>query len=134
MADFPQPGHRNPVSVPEWPIFRCPDTADPVSVPEWPISRCPDTTTHVSVPDGPVSRCPDTTTHVSVPEWPISRCLDTADPVSVPGGEKLEGQVELEAQGGGRRGGALPGAGGAEADFAAEAGRAGRLSLETGAE
>ena len=103
-------------------------------MPEWPISRCLDTKTHVSVPEWPISRCLDTADPVSVPEWPIPRCLDTKTQVSVPGGEKLEGQVELEAEGWGGRGGGLPGAGGAEADFAAEAGSGGRLSLETGAE
>ena len=99
-----------------------------------PVFRCPDTTTHVSVPDGPVFRCPDTAEPVFVPGWPISRRPDTAEPVFVPGGEKLEGQVELEAEGWGGRGGGLPGAGGAEADFAAKAGGGGRLSLEAGAE
>ena len=86
----------------------------------------------VFVPDGSFFRCPDTAYPVFVPEWPILCRPDTAEPVFVSGGEKLDGQVELEAEGWGWRGGGLPGAGGAEADFSAKAGRACRLSLEAG--
>ena len=91
-----------------------------------------DTKHIVYVPDGSFSRRPDTAGPVPVPGWPIFRRPDTADPVSVPGGEKLEDQLELEAQGRGRWNVGLPGAGGAEADFSAKAGRAGRLSLKAG--
>ena len=88
----------------------------------------------VFVSGWPIFRCPDTAEPVFVPEWPILCRLDTAAHVSVPERRPLQGQLELEAQRWGGRGGGLPGAGGAEADFAAKAGRAGRLSLEAGAE